>query len=371
MLSGDTALARGQQGPFHNTLSGLAEHWSRIDVITSPVKGGKPFAVFENTYIHPVHASRILQASAIARKAVALIDEYSHDVIASHDYGLFHNGRAAATVSQQTGIPYVSEIHHVDGYPQAGSAREKIQLWLARKYVQWAQHRAAGFRITNTSELRPLLRSWGIPDSRLHLLYSLYLDFDIFSPVPTEKKYDAIFVGRLSPNKNPEMFLEGVAQVRHTKKDIKALIVGRGKLRGQLKQRLSKLDLSDNVEFRDWIASPSELAELYRQSRCLVCTSHSEGGPRVVAEAMACGVPVISTRVGLAAELIEHGKNGFLIDWSAQDLATRLTELLDAPTLGATAPAAVQRFEKSALLREYAQAYKFLAVKRNAEGGSK
>ncbi len=370
MLSGDTALACGQQGPFHNTLSGLAEHWSRIDVITSPVREVEPFKLFKNTYIHPVHASRMLQASAIVRKAVALIDKHSHDIIASHDFGLFQNGRAAATVTKQTGIPYVSEIHHVDGYPQAGSAREKIQPWLARKYVQWARHKAAGFRITNTSELRPLLRSWGVPDSQLHLLYSLYLDFGIFSPVPTEKKYDAIFVGRLSSNKNPGMFLEGIAQVRHKKKDIKALIIGRGNLQGQLKQRLSQLDLSNNVELRDWVASPAELAELYRQSRCLVCTSLSEGGPRVVAEAMACGVPVISTRVGLAAELIEHGENGFLIDWSVQDLATRLTEFLNAPTLGATAPAAVQRFEKSALLREYAQAYQFLAAQRKAEGGS-
>ena len=123
-----------------------------------------------------------------------------------------------------------------------------------------------------------------------------------------------LFVGRLTANKAPFLFLEGVAKAVNEKKDIQVLIVGQGPLVSKLRKRTMTLGLSDNVEFKRWVSNSAELANYYRSSRCLVCTSYSEGGPRVVAEALACGTPIITTRVGLGSELIEDGVNGFFID---------------------------------------------------------
>ena len=84
----------------------------------------------------------------------------------------------------------------------------------------------------------------------------------------------------------------------------------------------------------------------------------------MVAEALACGVPVISTRVGLARELVQDGVTGFLVDWSVDDVAARLAQIVFDSDLRArmalAAPSSVQRFEKSRVLKEYALGYQEL-----------
>lgn len=57
----------------------------------------------------------------------------------------------------------------------------------------------------------------------------------------------------------------------------------------------------------------SDMPEWYRGIDCYICTSICEGGPLPVFEAAACGIPVVSTAVGAAQELIRHAENGFLI----------------------------------------------------------
>jgi glycosyltransferase involved in cell wall biosynthesis len=143
---------------------------------------------------------------------------------------------------------------------------------------------------------------------------------------------------------------------------VRAAIVGQGALRGALEQRAKLLRLEDSVEWLDWMETAGQVADLYRRARCLVCASYSEGGPRVVAEALACGTPVVSTPVGMAAELVKNDYNGFLVGWTAEAIAERLVCLLADEDLqrrlGEAAPEAVARFEKRRVVREYAEAYR-------------
>lgn len=62
-----------------------------------------------------------------------------------------------------------------------------------------------------------------------------------------------------------------------------------------------------------------ELNKWYQSVNVVVCTSRSEGGPLMLLEAGACGIPVITTRVGIARELIHHKVNGFLLDTCSLD----------------------------------------------------
>lgn len=372
MLSGDTSAAHGERGAFYNTLSEFARYWDRVDVITPPLDrvGLQDRRGLENVFFHPSTLSKVFHSKFVLQRGQELARERHYDLIVSHDYGFFLNGIGAAWLSKKIGVPYISEIHHVEGYPRAATLREKFQPTLTWLYVQWAKHRALGFRIVNERELKPLLKRWGVPDHQLHLLYSLYLDFDVFKPAADFRNvqdsgslYDAIFVGRLTPNKSPFLFISALVaanfELRHK---TRALIVGKGSMTDEAKKFVKDLRL--DVEFIDWVESPHDLANLYRQAKCLICTSHSEGGPRVVAEALACGVPVITTRVGLAAELVRDGENGFLCDWNAADIGQRLAQIASDDSLRSrlseNAPRAVERFEKKRVIQEYAEGYQRL-----------
>lgn len=80
---------------------------------------------------------------------------------------------------------------------------------------------------------------------------------------------------------------------------------------------------------------PDEMLEFYRSIDVYVCASRSEGTPNPCLEAAACGVPVVTTRVGNMPELIQHGVNGFFVERNVSDIARKLTRLRDDPLLRA------------------------------------
>jgi glycosyltransferase involved in cell wall biosynthesis len=72
-----------------------------------------------------------------------------------------------------------------------------------------------------------------------------------------------------------------------------------------------------------------EMVEFYQGLDALICASRTEGGPHPLLEASACQVPVISTRVGIAPELIQHGENGFLIERNIDAIREAVLRLRD------------------------------------------
>ncbi len=110
-------------------------------------------------------------------------------------------------------------------------------------------------------------------------------------------------IGRLTPIKNHRMFLEAIQVLIKTKPDPRThfLIVGDGELRRDLQDLTQRLCLSDQVVFTGWM---KEMAPVYADLDVLALTSHNEGTPVTVIEAMAAGVPVIATDVGGVRGLI-------------------------------------------------------------------
>ena len=75
------------------------------------------------------------------------------------------------------------------------------------------------------------------------------------------------------------------------------------------------------------------MGDFYRSNHVLICTSKHEGGPLPIVEALACGRPVISTKVGIVPEVVQHESNGLLIQRSRQSLRKAIQQLLDDPKL--------------------------------------
>src|SRR6266850_1912462 len=78
---------------------------------------------------------------------------------------------------------------------------------------------------------------------------------------------------------------------------------------------------------------PDEMRLFYQSLDAYICASQTEGTPNPCLEAAACGVPLLTTRVGNMPELVRHGANGFFIERNLEDLTEKLRSLRDSPDL--------------------------------------
>ncbi len=354
MLSGDRQTATGEQGPFWHMQREFSRWFERIDVL-SPKPDGEPrlSTVFDRVHLHPATVGRAGMLGYLKRRGAQLIGEHGHDLIVSHDYGWFYNGLAAAWLTAKTGVPYLSEIHHVPGFPVAADRREKLDRRIARTYVRWARSRAKAFRVVNRGQMPGLLQSWGVDPRQIVVLPSLYMDLELFRPVEgVAPERDLLFVGRLVNNKGLDRIVGALDQLRQAGHGLRLTLLGRGPFKAEIQADVARRGLEGAVEFIDWVDTGEDLARLYRSSRAVVCASTCEGGPRFTVEAMACGVPVVSTPVGVMPDLLEQG-GGVLCDFTTAGLARAIAGLLGDEA---------GRLERGRQARRLAEGYEYTAI---------
>jgi glycosyltransferase involved in cell wall biosynthesis len=136
-------------------------------------------------------------------------------------------------------------------------------------------------------------------------------------------------VGRLSPEKRGDLFLSAARRISATRPDVRFVITGGGKQRGELEALASRLGIQDRVIFMGLV---SDVTRVYAALDVLVQPSDTEGTPRSVIEAMAHRVPIVATGVGDVPDLLGHGTAGAITPpGDAGALAREVTRLLDQP----------------------------------------
>jgi len=149
-------------------------------------------------------------------------------------------------------------------------------------------------------------------------------DLSNWSPV---KKYDVLFVGRLTKAKGVDILLKAIKILKEKyQKEIKAAIVGEGYLEEELKELVIELGIEKEVEF---LGVRRDIERLMKSTQIFVLPSRWEGLPLAILEAMSSRASIIATSVGGISEVIEHEKEGILI--SPEDpevLASAISELL-------------------------------------------
>jgi glycosyltransferase involved in cell wall biosynthesis len=126
-----------------------------------------------------------------------------------------------------------------------------------------------------------------------------------------EKGNRIIFIGRLDYLKGVDILLQALRTLIDAQIPAQLDILGDGPDREKLTQLSNKLGPRDSIIFHGTV---NGVAPYLQQASLFVLPSLSEGMPNVVLEAMACGLPVVATRVGGIVDIIENGKNGLLVD---------------------------------------------------------
>lgn len=134
-----------------------------------------------------------------------------------------------------------------------------------------------------------------------------------FGPPDPERprEFDLILVARLVPIKRIELLIDSIAVLRRARPDITAVIVGDGPLRAELAARAQHQGVADVVTFA---GHQDDVRPWLRRSRVFVLVSRSEGLALSMMEAMIEGLPAVVSNVGDLKDLVEHGRNGYLVD---------------------------------------------------------
>ncbi len=355
MISGDRSMVAGKKGAFWYTLEEMSKHFERIDVICPHSPLTTFTTSFGNVFFHPSPHRLWYQPFWIRRKGIALVSTHHHTVMTVHEYPPFYNGIGARLLRRHVRLPAAIEIHHIIGWPVPGSFTERVGYRMSRLCLPSHLRRFDAVRIVSRV-IGEKLKSWGIPPAKIHLVPSFYLDADALRSDPTiPKKYDLAFCGRVVSNKGLDSLLRALPGLSA----VTLLVIGDGPERRAMELLAVKLGIVDRVTFVGWLPSQKDVIRALASAKIFVLPSLSEGGPRVALEAMAIGLPVIATRVGVLPDVIEDGRNGVFTTGKSADLRERISLLLaddkKRETIGREATNILQRFERKQLICEYAE----------------
>jgi glycosyltransferase involved in cell wall biosynthesis len=223
--------------------------------------------------------------------------------------------------THRLGTAYLHGRPGTPGYPEFDHAFETLRA---------NSNRFSAIQVTH-AEMRDLVLEAGAAPEAVHVI-PIGIDLENFPLVTPERRAaaratlglpaDAFVVGSfqkdgvgwgegLEPKliKGPDVLVAALERARAEIPELHVLLTGpaRGYVRRELEQR--------GIPYRHVVArSRAELARAYHALDAYVVPSRQEGGPKGVLEAMAAGVPVVSTRVGQVQELVIHGEHALLAD---------------------------------------------------------
>ncbi len=248
-------------------------------------------------------------------------------------------GIIGALVNLFTRKPLVVSFRGDDGY----LARDRF-IW--RRLTRWVVARASVVAPVS-GELLDIIRALGVPEKKCHLP-RFGVDTDMFHPLDSKSEggrgleVRLLFVGSLIVRKGLHDLLEALDDP--ALENVRLTVVGEGLYGPQLLNMCEKLGLESRTDWKG-ILPPAEVAALMRTSDILCLPSYMEGRPNAVNEAMASGLPVITTRVGGIPDMVEENKTALLFEaGNVQQLRQCLIQLVSNPELRQTMGAAGRDF---------------------------
>ena len=272
---------------------------------------------------------RIAMAAAVVR-LVKLIAKYKIAIVHANDPFTY---RAASLAAAMTRTPRVCHLHHPDQ---------------DKKSISWAFARRPELIITPTEYVKEKVSEWlGNTDSKIARVVGNPIDVEWFAParnVPALREQLGMqshgahitIIGALTPHKGHDCFLRAAKRILEQRPEAMFNIVGSAASGDpawahRLRTLTIELGVEKSVHF--WGFVPDITArDVLAASDVFVLPTLIEGFGLVVAEALACGVPVVTSAIRPLEEIVTDGKSGFLVPPSEFEcFAQKVLELLDAP----------------------------------------
>jgi glycosyltransferase involved in cell wall biosynthesis len=278
---------------------------------------------------------RFMRRRTILRLQDQLASE-RFDVLHIHTPFVAHS--AGVRLARELGIPCVETYHTFFEeylFHYVPFAPKSWMRWIAREFSR-RQCNSVDRVIVPSRAMHTVLRTYGVEAAMDILPTGLRLEemkagegwrfrarLGIQHDRPT-----LVFVGRVAFEKNIDFLLRVLDRVRERIPEVAMIIAGEGPAEGDLRRLVHRLDLAENVFFSGYLDRDSELMDCYCAGDAFVFASHTETQGLVLLEAMALGVPVVSTAVMGTVDLLEAGKGALVAKQAVDDFAAEVLRLL-------------------------------------------
>lgn len=315
-------------------------------------------------YHHLPQLTHRMRASLAAGSA-------SYDLIHSH-YWL--SGWMAEQIKTECGVPHLATFHTlglIKNHIGLGEIEPPLRTDTEGKVIVAAE----GVLAFSQEERQQMATLYGAEPQKVAVV-PCGVDAALFYPrnkaqarhrLGLGQGHILLFVGRIDPLKGLHLLLSAVAQLKH-RQNWQLLVIGGDRQDqevGQLQQQAKQMGLGDRVSFLGQV-DHEMLPHYYSASDVCIVPSYYESFGLVAVEALACGTPVVASRVGGLAITVKDGETGYLVaEPSPQAFARKLEQLLDDEPLrlkfALAAPASVERYHWPGIARQVLEVYLSLA----------
>lgn len=233
---------------------------------------------------------------------------------------------------------------------------------MSYSFAPWLARRADAVVCVSDGLLEHLRDDWKAPHGKLTRIYN---PVSVGHAIPAslgdliQRPPVVLGVGRLNPEKNFAALVEVLPRLHA---DARVVIFGEGPERDNLLARAKQLGAADRLELPGYRDNPWPC---YAQARCFALTSRREAFGNVVVEALASGLPVVSTRSGGPDEILEHGRIGTLVDNGDIDaLAQAINQVLAAPGDPTPRIARARTFDAQTAISSYLALFSTILAQR-------
>jgi glycosyltransferase involved in cell wall biosynthesis len=226
------------------------------------------------------------------------------------------------------------------------NSNEKFMVsfnWFLRVFEEKMLERSNKIIAVSDFTRRELLQYYKVKEDKIRVIHN-GVNVDKFKPATDKLKAKAelgfspedkaiLSVGRLYARKGLFTLIESMVLVTRKFRNAKFIIAGKG-LSNEMKKLVNyaaKLGVEDNIVFTGYFPD-KKLPRLYQAADIFAFSTFYENLPFAVLEALSTGLPVVTTNVGGIPEMIDNGKNGFLVEpFNSRELADRILYYLEHP----------------------------------------
>ncbi len=364
--------------------SALAELGYLVDIFTREHRADCHGVVHLSEYARVIHLQagpidapkedlfRRLPSFAYELEKFRESNGFSYDLIHSH-YWL--SGWIGNDLSREWGVPHVTTFHttaELKGMTPGGDAEPGMRSCAERKIAASADRIIASTR----HEYGSLVSLYQADQDRIRVVPA-GVDLDMFQPGDRRRARNklnlnderiVLYVGRMDAIKGLDVLIHSVASME-TPCNLKVLVIGGSKQDREFnkaQELVSSLGVADKVDLLGTLEHES-LPLYYQAADVCVVPSYYESFSLVALESMACGTPVVASRVGGLQTVVKDNQSGYLVPWHCPDaFADRLEVLLSndslRKSLGRKASELAKRLSWKATAASIADVYAELGV---------